>query len=124
QEMIEFLKQKTINNKQKIKGVIHCFTGNWEQAKEYLSMGFFLGFNGIIFKLNLDEIIQKTPLDKILVETDCPYLSPPGYKERNDPLGLELIIEKIANIKSLKFQEVQKQTTENALNLFLTTTKN
>jgi len=124
QEMIEFLKQKTINQKQKIKGVIHCFTGNWEQAKEYLSMGFFLGFNGIIFKLNLDEIIQKTPLDKILVETDCPYLSPPGYKERNDPLGLELIIEKIANIKSLKFQEVQKQTTENALNLFLTTTKN
>jgi len=119
QEMIEILKQKIVNSKQKIRGVIHCFTGTCQQAEEYSKMGFFLGFNGIIFKLNLDDVIAKTPLDKILIETDCPYLSPPGYKERNDPMSLPLIAEKIAQIKSLDSREVLKKTENNARILFI-----
>ena len=118
QEMIEILKQKTIEGKQKIKGVVHCFTGTWDQAKEYLTMGFFLGFNGIIFKLNLDDIIKKTPLDRILIETDCPYLAPPGYKERNDPLGIKFVIKKISQIKHKDQKEIARITTLNAKNLF------
>ena len=103
----------------KINGVVHCFTGKWRQAKEYLDMGFYLGFNGIIFKLNLDEIIKKTPLERILVETDCPYLTPPGFSEkRNNPLAVKLVAQRIAEIKNKHFEEISGVTTENAKKLF------
>jgi len=120
QEMIEILKQNFINDKQKIKGVIHCFTGTYQQAKEYLKIGFLLGFNGIIFKLDLAQVIKEAPLEKILIETDCPYLSPPGYNQkRNDPTGVKYVAKKIARIKQIPLEEVADQTTENAQKLFL-----
>ena len=118
------------------RGVIHCFTGNWEQAKKYLEMGLYLGFNGIIFKpapyrtdgsgtgLDLDEVIKKTPLDKILIETDCPYLTPPlptavlAKAGRNEPIFVKYVAEKIAKIKKLSYEEVAKITTKNAQKLF------
>ncbi len=119
QDLIELLKQKNINEKQKIEGVVHCFTGSWEQAEEYLKMGFYLGFNGIIFKLDLDEVIKKTPLERLLIETDCPYLTPPGFEnERNDPRGVKFIIEKIAKLKGLSFEEIAQETHKNALCFF------
>lgn len=110
----------------KFQGVIHCFTGNWPEAQKYLEMGFYLGFNGLIFKMNYEEIIKKTPLEKILLETDCPYLTPPlpaeagrgGGATRNEPLYLKYIAEKIAEIKNLNFEEIEKITTQNAKNLF------
>ena len=97
-------------------GVMHCFTGSWEQAKEYLEMGFYLGFNGIIFKLDLDEIIKKTPLDKILIETDCPYLTPPPMTGRNEPIYIKHVAEKIAKLRNLSYEEIARVTTENAKN--------
>jgi len=100
------------------KGVVHCFTGNWPQAQKYLAMGLYLGFNGIIFKLNLAEIIEKTPLDKILIETDCPYLTPPPLKGRNEPIYVKYVAEKIAKIKKKSYQEISEITTENAKKLF------
>jgi len=118
QDLIEVLNSKFKIQKSKIAGVIHCFTGTWEQAGQYLEMGLYLGFNGIIFKLNLDEIIKKTPLDKILIETDCPYLTPPQVEGRNEPLYVKYIAEKIAKIKNLSFQDLSKITTENAKKLF------
>jgi len=99
-------------------GVMHCFTGSWEQAKEYLEMGFYLGFNGIIFKLDLDEIIKKTPLDKILIETDCPYLTPPPMTGRNEPIYIKHVAEKIAKLRNLSYEEIARVTTENAKKLF------
>lgn len=99
-------------------GAIHCFTGDWQQAQKYLDMGFHLGFNGIIFKLDLDEIIKKVPLDKILVETDCPYLTPPEKSGRNEPLYVKYVAEEIAKIKNLSYEEIAKITTENAKKLF------
>jgi TatD DNase family protein len=108
---------KQLNNLT-IHGVVHCFTGNWEQAKKYLDMGFYLGFNGIIFKLNLDEIIKKIPLNRILLETDCPFLSPLTEVKRNEPLFVKYVAEKIAEIKSITFEEVAEKTTQNAKNLF------
>jgi len=101
-----------------IRGVVHCFTGNWQQAEKYLAMGFYLGFNGIIFKLDLDKIIKKTPLDRILIETDCPYLTPPPQKGRNEPVYIKYVAEKIAEIKKISFEETIKATTENASKLF------
>jgi TatD DNase family protein len=102
----------------KFRGVIHCFTGNWQQAERYLEMGLYLGFNGIIFKLDLDEIIKKSPLEKILIETDCPYLTPPPMEGRNEPLYVKYVVEKIAKIKNLSYEEVSNITTENAKKLF------
>lgn len=103
----------------KPEGVVHCFTGNKEQAKQYLKMGLYLGFNGIIFNLNLDEVIAKTPLEKILLETDCPFLTPPQEGDkRNEPIYLKYIAEKIAQIKKIDYLEVTKTTSENAKKLF------
>jgi len=102
-----------------LRGVIHCFTGSWREAKEYLTRNFYLGFNGIIFKLDLDEVIKKTPLNRILVETDCPYLTPPlAGRERNEPVFVKYVVQKIADLKGVNFKKVAEITTENARVLF------
>ena len=122
-----------INSKSKIqnlkpRGVIHCFTGTWQEAQKYLELGFYLGINGIIFKLDLDEVIKNCPLDKILVETDCPYLTPlpavalakasPKGFVRNEPIFIKYTIQKIAEIKNMSYDSIEKVTTENAKRLF------
>ena len=98
-----------------IPGVIHCFTGNWQQAKKYMDMGFYLGINGIMYKLDLKEVIEKMPLDRLLLETDCPYL---GKEKRNEPSFVREIAKDIARIKSISFEGVAKTTTQNAQTLF------
>ena len=116
QDLINILKQR-----EHIKGVIHCFTGTLEDAQQYIDLGFYLGINGIIFKFNIDEVIKKISLDKILVETDCPYLTPPqeGDKnKRNEPIFVKHIIQKIADLKELDFNEIATKTTQNAKELF------
>lgn len=118
EDLIEVLNPKIQNPNSRIKGVIHCFTGTQEQSEKYLKMGFCLGLNGIIFRLDLDEIIEKTPLEKILIETDCPYLTPPPLEGRNEPLYVKYVAEKIAKIKNLSYEEVEKITTDNAKKLF------
>ena len=107
-----------ILSKRKVRGVLHCFTGTKEEADRFISLGLYIGINGIIFKVDLEEVIREIPLDRILVETDCPYLSPPGFGERNDPLALNHIIEEIAGIKGVKAEEVGKTTAQNAEELF------
>lgn len=103
---------------QKVIGVIHCFTGTLEQARKYINMGFYIGLNGIIFKLNLDEVIREISLQNILVETDCPYLTPLPETGRNEPIFIKHTIQKIANIKRVSFDEVVKKTTQNTRKLF------
>jgi len=122
-DLIRILNEQRTTNNEQLKGVIHCFTGDWEQAKKYLKMGFYLGFNGIIFKsiegINFEENIRKTPLDKILIETDCPYLTPPPFEnQRNEPAYVKYIAERVAEIKNLSFEEIAKITTENTKKLF------
>ena len=108
-----------LGNYNGLKGVIHCFTGNWEQAQKYIDLGFYLGINGIIYKLDLSEVIKNVPLDKILVETDCPYLTPPeAGAERNEPVFVKHVIQKIADLKGISFGEVAERTTVNAMRLF------
>ncbi len=103
----------------KVRGTVHCFTGTWEEAQKYMDLGFYIGINGIIFKFNIDEIIRQTPLDKIVVETDCPYLTPiiEGDK-RNEPIFVKHVVQRIADLKGMSFNEVAGKTTENAKKLF------
>jgi len=122
QDVSEILKKK------KLKGVIHCFVGTWEEAQKYLDLGFYIGLNGIIDKVDLKEVIEKTTLDKILVETDCPYLTPlaavalakagPDGYVRNEPLFVKHVIQKIAELRGMSFDEVCRATTDNSKNLF------
>ncbi|MFH1451428.1 MAG: TatD family hydrolase [bacterium] len=119
EEMLELISFKHKESNGKLRGVIHCFTGSLEEARKYLKMGIFLGINGIIFKMNLDDIIKETPLDMILTETDCPYLTPPTAKEeRNEPLFMKYVVERIAAIKNLSYFEVSEKTVINAKKLF------
>jgi TatD DNase family protein len=107
-----------ILSKRKIKGVLHCFTGSKEEAEKFLSLGLYFGLNGIIFKTNIEEAIKIIPLDRILLETDCPYLSPPKFEKRNNPLSLKLIIEEVARIKGINSKEVEETTYKNSKDLF------
>ncbi len=104
----------------KLRGVSHCFVGRWSQAEKFLELGFYLGFNGIItYSRDYDKVIKNAPLNRILLETDAPYLTPEPYRgERNEPLYIKYVAEKIAEIKGLKFKEVAEQTTKNARELF------
>ncbi|MFB6182252.1 MAG: TatD family hydrolase [Candidatus Magasanikbacteria bacterium] len=110
-------------------GVVHCFSSNWEHAKEYLEMGFHISFTGIITfppkssnpdeQHNLWEAVEKTPLEKILVETDAPFLAPQKYRgDRAEPWMTHEVIKKIAEIKDLEVQKVKEQTVSNTQKLF------
>jgi TatD DNase family protein len=112
--VFKILQSKTKKNK----GVIHCFSGNWEEAQKFLDLGFYLGIDGIIFKLNLADVIKNCPLNKILLETDCPFLSPPNFSKRNTPLSLPIIAKEVANIKNISVKEVEEITDRNAKTLF------
>ena len=113
-DLYEILKNR------KNKGVIHCFTGSWEEAQRFLDLGFYLGINGIIFKLDINETIKNAPLEKLLVETDCPYLTPPaeGKGTRNEPIFVKHVAERISELRGISFDEVASATTANAKKLF------
>lgn len=101
------------------KGVIHCFTGDQKQAEGYIKKGYHLGFNGIIFKFNIDNIIKKIPLDRILLETDCPYLTPPQASDkRNEPLNVKYVAQRMSEIKKEPLVGIIEKTTKNANKLF------
>lgn len=100
-------------------GVIHSYTGNNTQLKSFLALGWYIGLNGIIFKLSLDDVIKNVPLDRMLLETDSPYLTPPAAGvERNEPTFMKYTAERIAEIKQVSVKEVARQTTENAKKVF------
>ncbi|MFA6227958.1 MAG: TatD family hydrolase [Patescibacteria group bacterium] len=112
-----------IGSGRKVQGVVHCFGGNSEQAKEFLQLGLYLGFTGIItFKKKSEEaqqIVRETPLERILVETDAPFLSPEPYRgARNIPQYVEFVAKKVAQLKDLPYGEVAEATTRNAKKLF------
>lgn len=104
------------------RGVLHCYVGNWSHAQVFLEMGFYFSFTGIItFAKNhdIDETILNLPLDKILIETDAPWLAPELYRgKRNEPAYVVEVAKKIAEIKKIPLAEVEAQTTANAIKLF------
>jgi TatD DNase family protein len=106
----------------KLRGVIHCFTGNYEVAREYLDLGFYLSFTGIITFKNaepLRDVVRKVLLEKMLVETDSPHLTPvPHRGKRNEPAYVRFVAETVAQIKGISLEEVAETTTRNVRDLF------
>jgi TatD DNase family protein len=112
-------------SKFKVHGVVHCFTGNAEQARTYISMGFYIGVTGWITdkrrNSDLIDAMKHIPLDRLLIETDSPYLAPRNSKkriQRNEPMYLPLVVQKIAEILGISEAEIIEQTTSNACKLF------
>jgi TatD DNase family protein len=111
--------QRTTGSEQR--GVFHCFPGNAEQAKEVISLGFKIGIGGVITFKNsgLQEVVKNIDLADIVLETDAPYLAPAPHRgKRNESSYINLIAEKIAEIKGVSIEEVAAATTQTAVNLF------
>lgn len=106
----------------RLTGVIHCFSYGKELARQYVKMGFFLGIGGVVTFLNgrkTKEVVTETALEHLVLETDCPYLSPEPHRgERNSSLYLPLVVEEIARLKGISMEEVICVTAENAKRLY------
>ena len=110
-----------ILKKYSVKGVIHCFSGSSETAKEFIKLGYLLGVGGILTFKNskLGEVIKDVPIEYILLETDSPFLTPEPYRKyKNEPKFIPVIAERLALLKEIKVEEVMKITTENASRVF------
>ncbi len=107
---------------EELRGVIHCFSYGKEMAREYLDMGYYIGIGGVITFKNgkkLKEVVEYMPLDRILLETDCPYLSPEPYRgKRNSSLNLTYVVKEIARLKNVTEEEVIAITEKNAKELY------
>ncbi|RKM61565.1 TatD family deoxyribonuclease [Butyrivibrio sp. XB500-5] len=107
---------------EEIGGVVHCFSYTKEIAKECLDMGFYIGVGGVVTFKNgkkLREVVEITPIEKILLETDCPYLAPEPYRgKRNSSLYLPYVVEEIAKIKNISPEEVIRITENNAKTMY------
>lgn len=105
-------------------GVMHCFTESWETAQAAMELGFYISFSGIVTFKNakqLKEVAKKVPLDRLLVETDSPYLAPvPHRGKTNQPGFVKYVAEEIARLKGLSFEQIADATTRNFLFLFKT----
>ncbi len=101
-------------------GVIHCFSGDEDLAWKYFKLGLLISFTGLItFSKQWDDMIRKIPLDKIMIETDTPYMTPEPYRgQRNEPVLVQYVAKRIADIKSIKIEKVAEVTTRTARELF------
>lgn len=114
-DTIDILKQYNV------RGIIHCFSGSIEVAKEYINMGFLLGIGGVVtFKnSNLYKVIETVSLDNIVLETDSPYLTPEPFRgKKNSSKYIPIIASKIAEIKGISVNDVSDATTNNAMKIF------
>ena len=118
-EVLDLLR---VEGQGELRGVIHCFTGNYDAAQHYLDLGFYLSFTGIVTFKNaepLRDVLRRVPLDKMFVETDSPYLTPVPYRgKRNEPAYVRLVAETIAACKGLELCEFAEATTRNVKDLF------
>ena len=116
QDTIEILKQFPAN------GVIHCYSYTKESAKEFLKMGYYFGIGGVLTFKNakkLKEALMEIPMDRILLETDSPYLAPePNRGKRNSSLNIPYVVKELAQLKGITEEEVINITTENTKRLF------
>ena len=107
---------------EKIGGVLHCFTEDWAMAADAMALGFYVSFSGIVTFSNareVQEVAKKMPLDKMLIETDSPYLAPVPHRGKpNEPAYVRYVAECIAKLREIDVEEVAKQTTENFFKLF------
>lgn len=100
--------------------VIHCFSGDEDLAWKYFSLGMMISFTGLVtFSQRWDDLIRKMPLDRLMLETDCPYMTPEPYRgQRNEPLLVSYVAERVAKIRHLTFDKIAEITTRNARDFF------
>ncbi len=119
QEVLKILQEEKAET---VGGVIHCFSGDWEMAKACLDMGFYLSIPGTITYKRSEEyhkLVHDLPLDRILIETDCPFLTPhPLRGNRNEPAYVQYVAEAVARIKRIAQEELAKITAQNSQKLF------
>jgi TatD DNase family protein len=105
-----------------VTGVFHCYSGSAEMAKVLVDKGWYIGFTGVITFKNARkalEVIQAIPLERIVLETDCPYMAPEPFRgKRNDPGYLFRMAEKLAEVKGMTVEEIQAITTQNGKRLY------
>ena len=108
---------------EEIPGVIHCYSYSVEMAKEFIKMGYYIGIGGVVTFKNakkLKEVAAEIPLERILLETDCPYMAPEPHRgERNSSLYIPYVVEKLAEIRNISKEEIISTTNQNARKLFL-----
>jgi TatD DNase family protein len=118
-DIVEILKEE---GAAEVGGIMHCFSGSVEIAKECLDMNFYISLGGPVTFKNAKkpkEVAFEIPLDRLLIETDCPYLTPHPYRgQRNEPSYVKLVAEQIAEIKGVTFEEIARATSDNAKKLF------
>jgi len=110
------------HQKGNLKGVFHCFSGDTDQAKKIIDLGFYMGIGGVVTFKNagLDKVMENINLEHIVLETDAPYLAPVPFRgKRNEPSYLKYVVEKLAVIKNVSIDRIAEITTANAEKLFL-----
>jgi TatD DNase family protein len=118
-ETLEILRSEKA---EECKGIIHCFSGDYEMAKDCIEMGFYISVPGTITYKNADgfqEIVRRLPLESLLIETDAPFLAPVPFRgKRNEPSFVRYTAQKVAEIKKVSFEKFAEITTENALRIY------
>ena len=113
---------KVVDEFPDVKGVFHCYSGSAEMAKELIKRGWYIGFTGVLTFKNARkaiEVASAIPLDRIVIETDCPYMSPEPFRgKRNDPGKIYRMAEKLAEIRGVTPEEIQRITVENGKKLY------
>ncbi len=114
-DAIDILKQES-----KVVGDVHFFAGSVAEAQKFLDLGFYISFTGVItFARDYEELVKYVPLDRLLIETDCPYVAPVPYRgRRNEPAYVEEVAKKVAELKKISLEVVAEKTTDNWLKLF------
>jgi TatD DNase family protein len=118
QELLEILENTDLNG---LKGVFHCFSGSAEEAKRVKDLGFYLGIGGVVTFKNggLDKVLTEVGFDRLVLETDCPYLAPhPHRGKRNEPAYIDLVAHKLAQLTEKSYFDIVNETTANAKELF------
>lgn len=119
-EVLNILKEYKKEAGDKLRGNFHFFAGTLDETKEILDLGFTLSFTGVItFAEDYKKLVEFTPIDKIMSETDCPYVTPVPYRgQRNEPVYVNEVVKKIAEIKNLDFEEVRDKLVSNAFEFY------
>ncbi|WP_110114662.1 TatD family hydrolase [Bacillus sp. CGMCC 1.16541] len=119
EDVVEILREENV---EEVGGIMHCFTGSLEIAKQCIDMNMYISFGGPVTFKNAKkpkEVATELPLDRLLIETDCPYLTPHPYRgKRNEPGYVTYVAEQIAKLKGITYEELAQKTTANAKKLF------
>jgi len=117
-DLLDLIEEEQDGN---LTGVWHCFTGTLEEGKRALDLGLYLGVGGVSTFKNggVDKVVKELPLDRLILETDAPYLTPAPHRgKRNEPAYIKIIAENLAKLMNLSVEEIASATTKNAFNLF------